>query len=125
MHPDFKDVDAVAPAMGNHLIDVTGHEFQGMPFTRSWIYGVYGGRVIFYEEMVALDYLQSRPNACEAIKSRGRGRESATTRRSAVSAQGPSLVVSMEQCVYREAGNVARARAAVSAAPRLFSAHHH
>jgi hypothetical protein len=69
MHPDFQDVDAVAPAMGNHLIDVAGHEFHGMPFTMSWIYGVYSGRVTFYEQMVALDFLQSRPNACQPIKS--------------------------------------------------------
>jgi hypothetical protein len=69
MHPDFKDVDAVAPAMGNHLLDLGGHEFHGMPFTMTWIYGVYGGRVTFYEQMIALDYLQSRPNVCSAIKS--------------------------------------------------------
>jgi hypothetical protein len=69
MHPDFSDVDAVTPAMGNHLIDLGGPEFQGEPFTRSWIYGVYGGRVTFYEEMVALAYLQSRPDTCAPIKS--------------------------------------------------------
>ena len=69
MHPDYSDVDAVVPAMGNHLLDLGGREFQGEPFTRSWIYGVYDGRVIFYEEMVALSYLLSRPDACEAIKS--------------------------------------------------------
>ena len=68
MHPDFKDVDAVAPAMGNHLIDVGGHEFHGMPFTSSWIYGVYGGRVTFWEQMVSLAYLHTRPNACLPIK---------------------------------------------------------
>jgi hypothetical protein len=69
MHPDFSDVDAVAPAMGNHLIDLGGREFQGERFTRSWIYGVYGGRVTFYEEMVSLPYLLSRPDICMAIKS--------------------------------------------------------
>lgn len=69
MHPDFKDVEAVVPAMGNHLIDLTGPEFQKQPFTRSWIYGVYDGAVTFYEEMVAHPYLLSRPDACVAIKS--------------------------------------------------------
>ena len=29
IHPDFQDVDAVAPAMGNHLVDVAGPEFNG------------------------------------------------------------------------------------------------
>lgn len=28
MHPDFKNVHAVAPAMGNHLIDPTSPEFN-------------------------------------------------------------------------------------------------
>ena len=69
MHPDYQDVDAVVPAMGNHLIDVTAHEFHGSPFTRSWIYGTYDGRVTFYEEMVAKDFLLSKPDECFAIKS--------------------------------------------------------
>ena len=69
MHPDFKNVDAVAPAMGNHLIDPTSPEFHGKKFTRTWIYGVYDGRVTFYEEMVTLDYLQSKPTTCFPLKS--------------------------------------------------------
>jgi hypothetical protein len=69
MHPAFSDVDAVAPAMGNHLIDLGGPEFNGDRFTRSWIYGVYGGRVTFYEEMVTLAYLETKPDACTEIKS--------------------------------------------------------
>ena len=69
VNPDFKNVGAVAPAMGNHLIDQTGPEFNGKKFTRTWIYGVYDGRVTFYEEMVTRDYLLSRPNACFPLKS--------------------------------------------------------
>jgi hypothetical protein len=69
MHPDFKDVDAVAPAMGNHLIDLSGQEFHGAPFTRSWIFGMFDGRVTFYEQMIALSYLRTRPNDCAEIKS--------------------------------------------------------
>jgi hypothetical protein len=66
--PDFRDVDAVVPAMGNHLIDLTGPEFNKQPFTRSWIFGVYGGRVIFYEEMVSRAVLLSKPQSCFPIK---------------------------------------------------------
>lgn len=66
--PDYVDVEAVVPVMGNHLIDVTGPEFQRRPFTRSWIYGVYDGKVIFYEAMVARAYMLSEPNACLPIK---------------------------------------------------------
>jgi hypothetical protein len=55
--------------MGNHLIDLTGPEFNKQPFTRSWIFGVYGGKVIFYEEMVSRAFLVSKPQACVPIKS--------------------------------------------------------
>jgi hypothetical protein len=67
--PDFRNVDAVAAAMGNHLVDLTGPEFNKQPFTRSWIYGVYGGKVTFYEEMVTHATLASRPQFCSPIKS--------------------------------------------------------
>jgi hypothetical protein len=68
VHADFRDVDAVVPAMGNHLIDLTGPEFNKQPFTRSWIYGVYDGKMIFYEEMVTRAHILSKPNACTPIK---------------------------------------------------------
>lgn len=68
MHADFKDVEAVAPAMGNHLVDLTAPEFKGVPFTRTWIYGAYEGRVTFYEEMVTLEYLKAQPDSCFPIK---------------------------------------------------------
>jgi hypothetical protein len=69
IHPDFQDVDAVAPAMGNHLIDLTGPEFNGEEWKRNFIFGVYNGKITFYEEMLTQAYLLSRPNACNAIKS--------------------------------------------------------
>ena len=68
---DYVDVEAVVPAMGNHLIDTTGPEFRKQPFTRSWIYGVYDGRVIFYEVMVAQAYLLTKPSDCVPIKAPG------------------------------------------------------
>jgi len=69
VHSDFRDVGGVVPAMGNHLIDRTGPEFNKQPFTRSWIFGVYDGKVIFYEEMVTRAFLLSRPDTCFPIKS--------------------------------------------------------
>ena len=69
MPPDYQNVDAVAPAMGNHLIDVTGPEFNGEKWKRSFIYGTYDGKVTFYEEMVTRDHILSRPQACYPIKS--------------------------------------------------------
>lgn len=106
MHPDFKDVDAVAPAMGNHLIDVSGHEFHGMPFTSSWIYGVYDGRLTFYEQMVARDYLLTRPNACTPIKSPPAVAVDGyypTQRCVRYDAASDSYIVSMDEFTYRQA----------------------
>jgi hypothetical protein len=106
MHPDFKSVDAVAPAMGNHLIDLTGPEFNKKKFTRTWIYGVYDGRLTFFEEMVTRDYLLSRPDACFAIKSppamavRGYYPTLSCIR---YLPQGNEYTVSMEGFVLREA----------------------
>ncbi len=74
MNPDFQDVDAVVPAMGNHLIDVTGPEFNGEEWKRSWIFGVYDSEVIFYEEMLTRAFMLSqstRPNpACATMRRR-------------------------------------------------------
>ena len=58
----------MAPAMGNHLIDLTGPEFNGQRFTRSWIFGIYDGRITYYEEMLSRDYLLSKPDTCNPIK---------------------------------------------------------
>ncbi len=68
MHPDFKDVNAIAPAMGNHLVDLTSHEFHGQPFDHTFIYGIYDGRVTFYETMLTIKFLNSKPSKCVSIK---------------------------------------------------------
>lgn len=66
--PDFKLVPALAPNMGNHLIDFTAPEFNGQPFSHTYIWGVYSGSLIFFEPMVTTDFLRKRENVCEAIK---------------------------------------------------------
>ncbi len=68
IHPDFKNVDAAAPAMGNHLVDLTSPELHGEVFGRTWIFGSYDGRITFWEEMVTLAYLQRRSTECHDIK---------------------------------------------------------
>jgi hypothetical protein len=72
-HPDFADVDAVEPAMGNHLIDLTGPEFAGEPFTHSFIYGTWNGHITFYEPMVTHAWFSdlvrgARADQCFALK---------------------------------------------------------
>lgn len=106
MHPDYIDVGAAAPAMGNHLVDTTAAEFHGAPFTRSWIYGAYDGRVIFYEEMLAQEYMQSEPDDCYPIKTTpevetsGFYPESVCTRHNA---EKKEVAVSLEDFIYRKA----------------------
>jgi hypothetical protein len=107
VHPDFRSVDAVSPAMGNHLIDLTGPEFNKQPFTRSWIFGVYGGKVTFWEEMVSHAFLLTKPNACNPIKSPKSVAKSgfyptvSCIRHNAATGE---TSVSMETFVFREAG---------------------
>ena len=59
---DYRNVGAVAPRMGNHLIDPASGEFNHQPFTRTFLYGAYDGKITFYEPMLSLHYLQSQPN---------------------------------------------------------------
>lgn len=57
----FSTVMAV-PAMGVHWIDALSPEVQGTaPFTKTFIYGANNDKVIFYEPMVTLAYLQQLP----------------------------------------------------------------
>ena len=107
VHVDFRDVDAVVPAMGNHLVDLTGPEFNKQPFTRSWIYGVYDGKVIFYEEMVTRAHLLSKPNACTPIKSPRAVEVAGFYPTVSCIRNNPASgehTVSMEGFVYRDAG---------------------
>ena len=106
MHADFRDVDAVVPAMGNHLIDLSGPEFNKQPFTHSWIYGVYDGKVTFYEQMVSRDYLLARPSGCTPIKSPPAVAVSGFYPQLACIRHDPrsgDITISMEQFVHREA----------------------
>jgi hypothetical protein len=59
---NHRNVGAVVPMMGNHLIDPASPEFNNQPFTRTFLYGSFDGKITFYEPMLTLQYLQSRPN---------------------------------------------------------------
>lgn len=60
--------DSEEPGMGGHWIDPASHEFHGQPFTTTFIYGTYDGNVIFWEPMITLAYLESRPTESMPIK---------------------------------------------------------
>jgi hypothetical protein len=70
---DYADVGAVEVAMGNHLLDLTGPEFHGQPFTHTFVYGGYDARISFLEPMVTIDWLRqvaggAQPNRCYPVK---------------------------------------------------------
>lgn len=61
--------DATVPRMGTHWIDPASHEFHGQPFTQTFIYGTWDGRVTFLEPMVSLAFLESEPDATTDVLS--------------------------------------------------------
>lgn len=70
--PGYQDTDAVAPAMGNHLINTDGPEFHGKPFTHTWIFGSWDSEITYYEPMITKQWYDDlrtgeRPNGCFTI----------------------------------------------------------
>lgn len=68
LHSDFAKGPGGVPGMGAHWSDVTSPELKGAPFTETFIYGSYDGKVTFWEQMVALSYLKTSPAVDKAIK---------------------------------------------------------
>ncbi len=73
--PGQMPADIAVPMMGVHWSDVRSPELQGLlghpenyqPFTKTFIYGSWNGRFIFYEPMVTREYLLSKPDASGGI----------------------------------------------------------
>lgn len=55
------------PQMGTHWLDATAREFNGQPFTETFIFGSFDGKVTFYEPMITLDFLKTQSNFERAI----------------------------------------------------------
>lgn len=70
LHSDHIDVGAAVPDMGNHMIDSKSPDLVkgGPPFTHTFIYGAYDGRITFYEPMITHTYLASQPDMCQDLK---------------------------------------------------------
>jgi hypothetical protein len=67
--PDgYIDVKSVVPFMGNHLIHPASPEYHGEPFTRTFLYGAYDGRITFYEPMITVDSIVNDQNRCTTLK---------------------------------------------------------
>lgn len=56
------------PRMGAHAIDLSGPEFNKLPFTKTFIYGFYDGHMIFVEPMMTKAFLDTKPNAVDRVK---------------------------------------------------------
>lgn len=65
--PTYFNPGGGVPKMGAHWVDVTSGEFGGKPFTETFIYGGYDGKVTFYEPMITLDFLKNNSNFERAI----------------------------------------------------------
>lgn len=60
--PAYFNPGGGVPQMGAHWVDATSGEFNGQPFTQTFIYGSYNGKVTFYEPMITLDFLKNNSN---------------------------------------------------------------
>jgi hypothetical protein len=56
-----------APAMGAHWLDVTSPELSGQPFTQTFIYGSYNGKVTFLEPMITEQFIKDNPSFIRSI----------------------------------------------------------
>ena len=60
--------DTAVPRMGAHWIDPNSRELNGQPFTRTFLYGNYEGKIIFYEPMIAKSFFETKASLTEDIK---------------------------------------------------------
>jgi hypothetical protein len=54
--------------MGAHYADLTSPEFNGKPFTSTFIYGGYGGRLVFIEPMTTMATIQTHETLIQQVK---------------------------------------------------------
>jgi hypothetical protein len=67
--PDhYLQIPGGVPQMGAHWADLLSPEFNGSAFTKTFIWGSYDGKFIFWEPMITRDYLLSHPHDLVAIR---------------------------------------------------------
>lgn len=54
--------------MGAHWADVTSPDYKSSPFTETFVFGSYAGKVMVWEQMVTLSYLKANPTPDKPIK---------------------------------------------------------
>ena len=55
-------------AMGAHAVDTATPELRGDPFTSTFIYGYYNGRMTFVEPMISTAFLKTKTNFTAPVK---------------------------------------------------------
>ncbi len=69
MMPDgYTLVPAVVPMMGNHLMDMSAPEFTGKPFTYTYIWGLYDGKLTFMEPMITKAFFETGQDVTLPLK---------------------------------------------------------
>lgn len=54
--------------MGWHWVDSASPEFHGQPFTSTFVYGYYNGKMNFLEPMADLSFLEDHPHFSATVK---------------------------------------------------------
>lgn len=68
IHPDFFNTKLAFSRMGNHYADKTSPEFNGKTFTHTFILGSFDSKITFFEPMISMPYLKTKPNQCTPVK---------------------------------------------------------
>ena len=56
------------PTMGGHRVDPKAPELNGRPFTKTFLYGSYDGKMIHFEPMITRAFLEMKPDFSQAIQ---------------------------------------------------------
>jgi hypothetical protein len=108
----------IEPMMGAHWVDPTSPELGGKPFTSTFIYGSYNGKVAFLEPMAALSFLESKPNFVQDLKvaqSFDKTGYYPTKYKVAYNEQRKEYTISLEDVVYKTATKSGMANTSVKA----------
>lgn len=92
------------PRMGAHAVDPAGPEFNGKPFTKTFIYGFYDGSMAFLEPMATKAFLETKPDVTDPVKlPKAYARHAYYPTRYSVKydAARREYVISLEDLIYR------------------------
>ena len=60
--------DSTVPRMGAHWVNPLSRELHGQPFTTTFLFGSYDGRLIFAEPMITKNFIEAKTDVTEMIK---------------------------------------------------------